>query len=154
MDAMSVVWCDECKMKLCTENGCDEDMHRVTSRRTHERVPVTYEEKKAFSKIVVCYSCGQKYTPASLSIHLDSCPVQRKIAYRDIPKELRPPQPTAPDAPIPSDTDGRSAYTAYNKEAKAIYAQHMAACPHPGCGRKFEPGSILKHMNGCRFRPK
>ena len=28
-DAMAVVWCEDCKMQLCTAEGCDDDMHRV-----------------------------------------------------------------------------------------------------------------------------
>lgn len=153
-DARSSVWCNECKMQLCGADGqnCDEDMHKVTSRARHVRVPVIEEVVKDFSTILWCYLCGQKFTSASLGFHLTQCPVTRKLSLRELPKELRPPVPPAPSVPIPTEDSGKEAYAAYNREAQEIFRDHMPCCPFPGCGRKFAPESIQKHMRGCRFK--
>eukprot|EP00463_Aulacantha_scolymantha_P005011 TRINITY_DN6239_c0_g1_i1.p1 TRINITY_DN6239_c0_g1~~TRINITY_DN6239_c0_g1_i1.p1 ORF type:complete len:175 (-),score=18.95 TRINITY_DN6239_c0_g1_i1:265-789(-) len=152
MDAKGTVYCDECKMQLCesSANNCDEDMHRISARRRHVRVKVQKRVTKKFVRLVFRYSCGDEFTIHSLAFHYDSCPVNRKLSFRTLPKEIRPPIPSPPNMPVPQENSSKSDYDLFNKESKEIYEAHRPVCPYPGCGRKFDTDRIMKHMNGCR----
>ena len=49
-------------------------------------------------------------------MHASLIQVARKIAVRDLPKELRPPIPRPPELPIPTDDSSKEDFALYNKE--------------------------------------
>lgn len=151
-EAPAVVSCQECGLKLCFDNGCDEDIHKGGKSR-HERVEI--EMKTAsFSKMVVCYLCGQQFTHLSLQIHYDSCRIKRKLLYKNLPEHLRPRFPAAPTTPLPNDNSSKQDFKQFNDECTALARECMVLCPNEGCGRRFEPDRVEVHLRGCRFRER
>ena len=152
-EVAAVVTCHDCgDLQLCRENGCDTDMHSGSKKR-HERIEIEVKVKK-FSQMIYCYLCGQQFTNASLPIHYGACKIKRRLIYKEVSEDLRPPFPKPPESPMPSDEASRCDFKKFNDEAHGIYKEAMCQCPNDGCGRRFEPDRIGVHMRGCRFRDR
>ncbi|KAL0491520.1 zinc finger protein [Acrasis kona] len=100
--------------------------------------------------MIICYSCGKKYSTASLPIHQKQCPERRRNNLKEVPKQLRPAAPNPPSLPAPTESASHDHYDAYNKQAAEIFEKSMCRCPHSNCNRHFEPDSLLVHLKSCK----
>jgi hypothetical protein len=132
--------------------SCRDEDGELWSEEKHP----TYKANKSVPKavhgdhMVVCYCCGKKYSTASLPIHQKQCPAKRKANFKDVPKEIRPPIPDPPSLSMPDARSSVEEIAAYNEEAEKINYEAMCKCPHPKCGRRFEPDRLLVHLRSCK----
>ncbi|EFC42380.1 predicted protein [Naegleria gruberi] len=109
-------------------------------------------KKKTVSRMLICYTCGQKFGPTSLPIHLNDCPEQRLNDYKaNLPKGLVPKSlPSPPSAPIPDSENGtQQEVDTYNEEAQELFSKYsLVHCPI--CDRGFECDRLTKHLTTCK----
>jgi hypothetical protein len=131
--------------------SCKDQNGELWSEEKHPTYKALHTIPKANSHDhMVCYVCGQKYSTASLPIHLKQCPDKSKACMKEVPKEIRPPMPSPPESHVPTDSSSQSEFETYNAAAQKIYEDSMCHCPHKNCNRRFEPDRLMVHLRSCK----
>ncbi|XP_012666944.1 zinc finger protein 474 [Otolemur garnettii] len=94
----------------------------------------------------VCYICGREFGSQSLAIHEPQCLEKWRIENSRLPKHLRRPEPSKPQAV------GGGPWGLQAANQAAFQSAQAQLLPCESCGRTFLPDRLLVHQRSCRPR--